>query len=171
MGRIEGSRSVAAPVEVVWDVIVDPDVYETVAPNLAEVALVSEPGPGMVRRCVDSNGNEWTETCTHWEAGRSYGVAVDVETSDFHRRWFTRFEGTWSCEPRAEDVRLTIAFEFETRYGPLGRLFSKALERKAGSLVEAIFDGWEREIEDRLAGTRERAREEASGAQPETSET
>lgn len=151
MGWIEASRSVAAPPEVVWDVVVDPDVYERVAPNLDEVTVVTGAGPGMVRRCVDTGGNEWTETCTDWEDGRSFSVAVDVETSDFHRRLFSRFEGTWTCEDRADDVLVTIALDCETRYGPLGWVVAKGLERKGASLVEAIFDGWENEIGARLA--------------------
>lgn len=149
MGHIEASRAYEAPADVVWDVVVDPTVYETVAPNLAEVALVSSPGPDMVRRCVDANGNSWTEACIRWVAGREFMVAVDVETSDFHRRWFSRFEGTWTCEARPDDVLVTIAFDFETRYGPVGWLVSMALARKAPSILEAIFDGWEREIESR----------------------
>lgn len=160
-----------APAPLVWDVVTDPEVYADVAPNLAEVTLLSDPGPGMERRCVDTAGNVWTETCTRWEDGRAFAVAVDVETSDFHRRWFSRFEGTWACEERADDVIVTIAFEFETRYGPLGSLVAKGVEWKGASIVEAIFDGWENEIRTRLAPTDGRETNETAGRRPEVADT
>jgi ribosome-associated toxin RatA of RatAB toxin-antitoxin module len=79
-----------------------------------------------------------------------FAVAVDVETSDFHRRLFTRFEGEWSLSKRAEGVLITMTFDFDTKYGPFGKLLAKYLQYKAPSLIEQIFDGWEAEIEARL---------------------
>lgn len=151
MTQVSMRRSIDAPAEVVWDVIIDPDVYATVAPNLSSVKIVEGEGEGMVRRCVDTNGNAWTEACHRWEEGRGFAVAVDTETSDFHRWLFTRFEGEWRLSTREDGVVITVQFEFDTKYGPLGRLLARYFEYKAPSLVEAIFDGWEAEIETRLA--------------------
>lgn len=141
-----------APADVVWDVMTDPDVYETVAPNLASVRILEGDGEGMIRECVDTNGNSWRESCHHWEPGHGFAVAVDVETSEFHRPLFTRFEGRWELAERADGVLATIRFDFETRYGPLGAVLGRYFAYRAPPLVEAIFDGWESEIERRLAG-------------------
>lgn len=151
MARITTDRLLDAPPDVVWRVMTDPDVYATVAPNLSSVAILDGEGEGMVRECVDTRGNAWTESCTDWEDGRGFSVAVDVGTSDFHRPLFTRFEGTWRLAERADGVLVTMEFDFDTRYGPLGWLVAKYVALRAPPLTEAIFDGWEAEIETRLA--------------------
>lgn len=144
-------RTVDAPTAVVWDVITDHDLYAEAAPNLSTVDIVEGDGDGMVRRCVDTDGNEWTESCTRWETHRAYAVTVDVEHSEFHRRLFTRFEGEWRLSEHDDGVRITIQFELGPRYGPLGRLISTYFAYKAPSIVEPIFDRWETEIRARTA--------------------
>lgn len=153
MTRFTMQRSIDAPRAVVWDVVTDPNVYETVAPNLTAVDVLEGDGEGMVRRCVDTDGNSWTETCDHWEEGNGFSVTVDTATSEFHRRLFTRFEGEWRLSPGDEGVIVTIEFTFDTKYGPLGWLVARYFRYKAPSLIEAIFDGWETEIGDRLAAS------------------
>jgi len=150
MATIERSRPIDAPADVVWDVITDPTVYQEVAPNLAAVEVLDGRGEGMVRRCVDTDGNAWTERCAYWTPGRAFGVAVDVAGSDFHRRLFSRFEGHWELSERADDVLVTIRFDFVTRYGPLGWPISAYLARAAPSILDGIFDGWEAEVERRI---------------------
>lgn len=152
MTRLSMHRTYDAPASVVWAVVTDPDVYAAVAPNLTAVELLEEPGPEMVRRCVDTNGNVWKESCERWEAGRGFAVAVDTETSDFHRRLFTRFEGAWDLTETDDGVEVTIQFDFDTKYGPVGWLVARYFEYKAPSLVEAIFDGWAAEIDERRTG-------------------
>jgi ribosome-associated toxin RatA of RatAB toxin-antitoxin module len=149
MSQITAHRRFDAPTDVVWAVVTDPDVYATVAPNLSSVTIREGDGEGMVRECIDTRGNTWTESCRYWEAGRGFAVAVDVETSDFHRRWFTRFEGRWDLEARPDGVLVTMRFDFDAKYGPLGSLLERYFQFKAPSLTEAIFDGWDAEIRAR----------------------
>lgn len=151
MTKISLQRSVTAPLPVLWDIITDHTLYAEAAPNLSLVEVVEGDSKGMVRRCVDTDGNEWTEQCTRWDDQKGFAVAVDVETSEFHRRLFTRFAGEWCLEERVETVVITIEFDFEPRYGPFGVLISNFFERKAPGIVEAIFDRWEAEIESRLS--------------------
>ncbi|MDX1746263.1 MAG: SRPBCC family protein, partial [Halobacteriales archaeon] len=92
MARLQFERNVDAPVSVVWDVISDQDLYADAAPNLMAVEILEGEGTGMVRRCVDTDGNAWTETCVAWEENQGFRIAVDVTDSDFHRPLFTRFE-------------------------------------------------------------------------------
>ncbi|WP_236639738.1 SRPBCC family protein [Salinigranum halophilum] len=126
-------------------------MYGEVAPNLSSVAVVEGTGEGMIRRCVDTEGNEWTETCTNWEERRAYAVSVHVENSVFHKRFFTCFDGEWRLSEHDDGVRITIAFDFEPRYGPLGVFISKYFEYKAPGIIETIFDGWEHEIRSRTS--------------------
>jgi ribosome-associated toxin RatA of RatAB toxin-antitoxin module len=169
MTRIEASRAYDAPADVVWAVVTDPDVYAEVAPNLSSVEILdgADAGAGMVRECVDTRGNEWTESCDYWNAGRGFGVVVDVETSAFHRPWFSRFEGRWELTERDGEVLVTVRFDFDAKYGPLGGILTRYLQYRTPPLVEAIFDGWHAELATRLA---ERGAQDESST-PSASET
>lgn len=153
MTRITNRRTFDAPADVVWDVVTDPDVYESVAPNLSSVEILEGAGTGMVRRCVDTDGNAWTESCTRWEDGRLFAVSVETETSDFHRHLFHRFEGEWRLTEVADGVQITMTYDFETKYGPFGWLLATYFQYKAPGIVEPIFDGWAAEIDRRVCGT------------------
>jgi len=167
MTLIETSRPFDAPADIVWAVITDSDVYAEVAPNLSSVVILDGEGEGMIRECVDTRGNAWTESCHYWEAGRGFAVDVDVESSDFHRPFFTRFEGRWELTERDDSVLVTIQFDFETKYGPLGTLLARYFQYKAAPLIEAIFDGWSAEIDSRTveAGL---SNEPTASPEPET---
>jgi hypothetical protein len=91
--RLTYHRTVDAPLETVWTVVSDHRFYGRAAPNLDRVDLVDGAGEGAVRRCVDTDGNDWTEKITEWHPSDGYAVAVDVADSEFHRRLFHRFEG------------------------------------------------------------------------------
>lgn len=148
--HITQERLFDAPPAIVWAVMTDPDVYAAVAPNLTHVEVLSGATEGMVRECTDTDGNVWTETCTHWVDDKSFAVEVDVATSDFHKRLFSHFAGEWRITERSDDVLATVSFTHEMRYGPIGRLLARIMEPKASSLISAIFDGWQTEIDRRL---------------------
>ena len=150
MPELVAHRTVDAPAGVVWDVITDHELYGEVAPNLASVEVLEGSGGDLVRRCVDTDGNAWTEACTHWDEGQSFGVSVDVGSSDFHRRLFSRFEGEWSIAESPDGVTITIRFSYEPRYGPVGRLISWYLRARAPPVLETLFDNWEAAIAARL---------------------
>lgn len=156
MERITHHRTVDAPLETVWAVVTDHQLYGAVAPNLASVEPVDGDGEGGVRRCVDTDGNEWTETITDWTPKGGYAVSVDVADSDFHRRLFHRFEGEWRLSEVESGVRITIEFAFEPKYGPFGRLITKVFAYKAPDIVAEILDAWEAEIANRQSGGREK---------------
>lgn len=149
MEQITHHRTVDAPLETVWAVVTDHQLYGEAAPNLERVEVVDGDGEGAVRRCVDTDGNEWTETITDWTTERAYAVSVDVAESDFHRRLFDRFEVECRLSEVDEGVRMTIEFTFEPRYGPLGVLIAKFFAYRAPEIVDGIFDAWEAEIADR----------------------
>lgn len=150
MAELTRRRTVNAPLDLVWDVITDHALYAEVAPNLATVEVVEGEGSSLVRRCVDTDSNEWTESCTHWRPGESFAVAVDVESSGFHRRLFTRFDGEWAVEEGPNGITITIRFRYEPRYGPLGKLISWYFATRGPPIIEALFDNWEAVIGDRL---------------------
>lgn len=151
MSQLEFTRRIDAPKAVVWDVITDHDLYAQAAPNLTSVEVIDGAKGRMVRQCVDTDGNAWTEACTSWDDGRRFAVEVDVSNSDYHRHLFTRFEGEWGLIEASNGLAIAIRFDYDTKYGPIGRLISSYLAYKAPGIVEAIFDRWESEINSRTA--------------------
>lgn len=163
MPTIRYQRTVDAPVSVVWDVITDHELYAEAAPNLTSVEIIGGEADTLVRRCVDTDGNAWTEACTRWEPERGFAVGVDVAASDFHRRLFTRFEGEWSLAAAPDGVEISIGFDFTPRYGPFGRLISWFLASRAPGIVEPIFDRWESAIDARRPFDESEAERPATG--------
>lgn len=154
MPHLEYTRLIDAPQPVIWDVITDHELYGEVAPNLTSVEIIDGAEETMVRRCVDTDGNAWTEACTTWENGQQFAVEVDVGNSEFHGHLFDRFEGEWGLQNTSDGSEVIIRFDYDTKYGPFGRLISAYLAYKAPGIIEAIFDRWEAEIEARLGTSR-----------------
>ena len=137
-----------------WDVLVDPAVFEAAAPNLRTVELpdggVHE---GATRRCVDTSGREWTETCTRYVEGETYTFAVDVQNSPVHRRLFESFEGTFGVEPVEAGSRIWMRFDYEPRYGPVGRFLVRTVAGSFRSTCEATLSTFDRTMHERAAAT------------------
>lgn len=157
MSTIRLERAVDAPPAIAWEVLTDHELYADAAPNLASVEVIEGEAESMVRRCIDTDGNAWTERCTWWDEGRAFAVSVDVEGSDFHRRLFSRFEGEWLVEEGPDGVTLVIQFDFEPRFGPLGRVIAVYFAYRAPDIVERIFDRWEAELDARVGSQRPEA--------------
>lgn len=149
MAHLEYTHQIDAPQPVIWDVITDHELYGEVAPNLTSVEIINGAEETMIRRCVDTDGNAWTEACTTWEDGQQFAVEVDVANSEFHRHLFNHMEGKWGLEDTPDGFKVFMGFDYDTKYGPFGRLISAYLSYKAPGIVKAIFDRWEAEIEAR----------------------
>lgn len=150
MPTLRSQRTVSFPASVAWEVVSDHELYGELAPNLAAVEVIDGEEEGLRRRCVQPDGRAWTETTTHWEEGTSFGVEVDVEDSPVHRRLFSRMEGNWGVEEVPDGSRVWMRFEYDTRWGPLGRLVSAYFQRWGPPMLESILDGWEAEMTARL---------------------
>lgn len=166
MPHLEYTRLIDAPRPAIWDVVTDHELYGEVAPNLRSVEILDGSEDTMTRRCVDTDGKAWTEACIVWEDGRQFAVEVDVANSEFHRHLFNHFEGRWGLNETPDGNEVYMRFDYDTKYGPFGRLISAYLSYKAPAIVEAIFDRWEAEIE----ALSEPKRSEAEGMQPGTVE-
>ena len=145
MAVYEIERRVAAPPDVAWPVVADVVGYADVAPNLSRAEVLEGEGAGMRRRCWDTRGRGWNETCTVWEEGRRYSFSVD--TSDYPYP-FARMAGTWSVDDAAGGSVIRMLFDYEPKYGPLGRLADRLFVRgKFEAVSRKLLDNWERRIE------------------------
>jgi carbon monoxide dehydrogenase subunit G len=139
------SRRIEAPAAVAWEVISDVVGFGDVAPNLSRAEVVSGEGVGMTRRCYDSRGRGWKETCTLWEEGHRYRMRVDTKTYPFPlRQMFRAFCGEWAVRPAGSDADVSMFYELEL--SPLGRMLWPLLRGKFAHQCEILLDNWERAI-------------------------
>jgi hypothetical protein len=135
-------RIVHVSPEVAWQVMTDHAGYAEVADNLSKVEVVSGQGLGMVRRCYDTKGRGWNETCTLWEEGRAYAFTVHTNAPDYPYP-LAELKGTWRVDPVAQGSRVSLEFVARAKWGVLGRLMLRVLIGPAGRICRRLLKRWE----------------------------
>ncbi len=142
---IEGERS------QVWDVMIDPEVYAALAPNLSKVGAFSTQAESAERRCWDVRGKHWDESLTTWQPGQSFAVEVRTDADDYPYP-LTQMRGRWSvAEAGADKSLVTVRFEFEPQASMAGIAFAEALARSGTLIMRRIIRGWQDEVAARRA--------------------
>ena len=141
--ELDVRRRVAAPPSAVWPLLTDHELYGRLAPNLSRVEVVDGEGVGMQRRCHDSLGRGWNETCTLWDEGHEHGVEVD--TSDYPYP-LKVMRGRWGVEPDADGSLIIMHFEFVPRPGVVGAIFAALMLVGFRPVMGRIMRGWERQL-------------------------
>lgn len=134
----KGSALKAAPEEV-WPLLTDHDLYGRLAPNLSTVQVTSEPGRPLRRRCTNTRGRGWDETCTLWEEGRRF--AVEVDTIDYPYP-LSMMRGLWQVEPHPKGSLLTMRFAYQADQSVIGGLFAVAFRPLFGPVLARIYRGF-----------------------------
>lgn len=140
---VQASRMVAAAPERVWPLVSDHRLYGRLAPNLASVEVLSQPGQPLRRRCVDRAGRSWEETCTLWDGG--YRFAVEVDTTGYPYP-LTRLRGLWQVDPAPAGSRITMRFAYRAEPSIRGGLFTIPLRLLSPLLMGPIFRGWQAQL-------------------------
>lgn len=137
-----------APPAAVWPVVTDHELYGRLAPNLSKVEVVEGQGTGMRRRCEDTLGRGWNETCTLWDEGHEYAVAVDTADHPYPLR---EMEGHWAVRPDGGGSLVTMRFRFVPRPGVAGGAFAAVMLLAFRPVLRRIRRGWERELASRAS--------------------
>lgn len=148
MSRFQITRTVAAPPEVVWPVVSDVAGYAEVAPNLSRVEIVKGARESLERRCFDLKGRGWNERCELWDEGRAYAMEVDTAAPDYPYP-FRALRGTWRVVPQGAGSRIEMQFDFQLKYGPVGRLMAYLMRPAFKRLCGQLMDNWEALIRER----------------------
>lgn len=129
------SISVAAPVEVVWDLLARFADISSWASNVSQSSLLTStaPGPGAVRR-VQVGRAALRETVVRWEPGRALGYDIAGLPAIV-----TAARNTWTLESAGAGTSVTLTGEVETRGGPLvARLVARQVGRACEELVQSL---------------------------------
>jgi hypothetical protein len=143
-GRLHklASRVIAVPPKVAWRVMSDHAGYAEVADNLSKVEVLSGHGLGMTRRCYDTRGRGWSETCTLWQEGQAYAFAVGTNAADY-RYPLRELEGLWRVESVEQGSRVTLEFLARPKWGLFGRLMLRLFVGPAERICLRLLDRWE----------------------------
>lgn len=127
--------TVAAPVDVVWDLLAGFADISTWASNVSQSSLLTTtaPGPGAVRR-VQVGRTALRETVTRWEPG--HALAYDIAGLP---AVVTAARNTWTLESSGTGTVVTLTGEASTRGGPLvARLVARQLGKAGDELVRSL---------------------------------
>jgi carbon monoxide dehydrogenase subunit G len=122
MPRVEGTVEIAAPRQVVWDLLADPRQHTELGTFVAEVTVVTqgEVREGTVYR--ERSGPGFMKSESEWTISRLDRPRELVHTS---KESSMTAEATWTLDEvdgRSTRVTQTLDFEMMPRIRPLGRL-------------------------------------------------
>ncbi len=132
---------------IAWSVITDHALYGRLAPNLSRVAPTAPDGPGLTRTCANRGGDEWNETCTVWDEGHQYEIAVDTSNYPYP---LAEMRGSWSTGVTSPAV-VRMDFRYRPLPGIRGRLFAAAMQAAFPMVLGRIIRGWRRAASERAA--------------------
>lgn len=130
----------------VWQVMSDLARYAEVADSLSRVEVVSGRGVGLVRRCTDTKGQSWQETCTRWDEGRGYAFLVDTSAPDFPYP-FANLSGSWSLRPHDNGTEIAMTFEIQGKPGLLNTLMLSLMVGQGSRACDRVLEQWVRIME------------------------
>ncbi len=141
---IERTRVITGATDTAWLVISDMAGYADHVDGLA-TTTVKGSELGALRRCVDTSGAEWQETCVAWQPGSSFTVEVDVASyPPKFKALFSAFRGTWWVRETAGETAIGIRFEAELR--SLATAMRGTIERRIGGDLDRILDSYARSV-------------------------
>ncbi len=98
----------------------------------------------MRRRCFDHRGRGWSETCTLWEEGRRYSMQADTADYPYPLK---KMQGTWAVEDIPGGTLIKMRFEYEPKYGLIGKIMDRLVIRRAfQDLCAKLLINWEERI-------------------------
>jgi hypothetical protein len=149
---VERTRVVAADAEAAWAVVSDMGGYANHVNGLAETSMVEGAELGSVRRCVDTSGADWQETCVAWLPGSRFTVEVDVASYPLKfRTLFSAFRGTWWLDELEGETVVGIRFEAELRR--VATTMRRQIEQRIEHDLDDILSSYDTAITGRVGGT------------------
>ncbi len=142
---VQRTRVVRADAAAAWSVVSDMAGYADHAPGLSETAVVQGSELGSTRRCVDTSGADWRETCVAWDPGSRFTVDVDISSYPAkYRTLFSSFQGTWWVEELNDETVIGIRLQAELR--GLAKGLRRQIEHRIAHDLDGTLESYERSI-------------------------
>jgi CBS domain-containing protein len=147
MAVVESRRRVKAHSKMVWSIVADLKGDPGVPPAAKRVEVLAGAELGLRRRIFGRDGHVWEEECVGWEPERLYSVAVVAK--DFPVAC-AKLRYTCSIAEDSGTVLLRLYFDYQPRFGTLGRLLDRfGAQRALQSYAAEVMDNWVRIIHAR----------------------
>jgi hypothetical protein len=144
-GVYEVERLIHTSPEAAWAVIADVGRYAELNDGggvIAKVEILEGERVGMRRRCINPQGESWTETCSLWEKGRRYSFVVDTDAPDYPYP-LQSLVATWEVDPHPLGSVIRFRAEYTPKGGMLTRwLTERALRRMGRRAGEKLLERW-----------------------------
>ena len=147
-GHYAIERTVNGSADRAWRVVSDVARFAEVAGTLHRSEIVSGSGAGMVRRCEDTHGVCWLETCTRWEEGRAYAFEVNTIVPGYPLPLKT-MRGDFEVDSvNGARSMIRVRFTFVAKGGwPTELLLALVFATRGDILVGDILARWSQRIE------------------------
>ncbi len=142
------ATTIATP-ERVWKVMSDHEAYADVADNLSKVEVLGSAGPDMRRRCTDTQGRSWTETCMLWEEGQAYAFQVDTAAPDYPYP-IAALTGHWSLTAEGHRTRIRMRFDVTAKPGLMNRMVLRLMAAPFARVCDRLLQRWIAIMENRI---------------------
>ena len=146
MSHIEYTAKVHATAATAWSAIADFQNVHRYHPIVERVTQISEHdrGLGAGRICHFYDGGSVKETITAWKEGESFEVELTEGSMPFKRSRATMrvlpFDEENSC--------VTLSMDYETKFGPVGKLMDRLMIRsKMSGMFAKVLNGFEHHLE------------------------
>jgi len=145
-------RRVAAPPDVVWELVRDLDRIGEFYSALRNVEVDGEQ-LGARRTCENKQGQRWSEDVIEWdEAARAITLQFDTSAPDFPFPMQEMYGG-WDVEEANGGTDVVVWYEYTVRGGLLGEILAPLVAQRSRSGMEATISNMERGAQ-RMAGAR-----------------
>ena len=155
MQHYQTARKTDAPRADAWAVLSDHSGWGDHAPNLSKSEVVAGSGEGAVRRCYNSAGQGWSETCTLWQPGTRY--VMEVDTSDYPYP-LSVMRGTFDVNDAGNGSIIRLRFDYKVKGGPAGRVLGLLLRPVFARTCKRLLDSLEEAAVSRAASGMEESR-------------
>ena len=155
MQHYQTARKTDAPRADAWAVLSDHSGWGDHAPNLSKSEVVAGSGEGAVRRCYNSAGQGWSETCTLWQPGTRY--VMEVDTSDYPYP-LSVMRGTFDVDDAGNGSIIRLRFDYKVKGGPAGRVLGLLLRPVFARTCKRLLDSLEQAALSRAASGMEESR-------------
>lgn len=136
MPRITKTRSYAASPEAVWDLLADfPNISRwNSGVKHSESTSDATSGVGAKRHCDLAPFGALEETIQEWDEGKLLAISIDEAKLLPIKHGLAKF----AISPDGEGSRLDFDYEYDLKFGPLGKLMQPVLKGQ----LDKGFDGF-----------------------------
>jgi uncharacterized protein YndB with AHSA1/START domain len=141
---ISRTRTIAAPPQVIWDVLADFGALSTWADEVTHSSVLDQGSDGSLgtSRRVEVGRDTLVETITEFDAPRA--LAYDIEGLP---RILRNVSNRWTLRPGGESTEVTVTSSVQVSAGPVSKVAEWLVARVMARKSDGMLAGMARRVE------------------------